>query len=105
MKITQMQMAFYKLYSARQEDRERFVPLWEFGGEMLVKELNQWVLMSYKCPTRMSDIYNRNPNLVERITITGKSGSKYFAYRFVPDVKPELILDPQLQEFYKLLKK
>lgn len=102
--VTQKQVAFYKLYSSWLEDKERYVPLWEFLGEMYIKPINTWVLMSYKCPTRLSDIFNENPTLLERKLITGKSGSVYFGYRLRIGVKPEDILDPKLYEFYKLIK-
>ena len=102
--ITQKQAAFYKLYSSWSENKDRYVPLWEFLGEMYIKPINVWVLMSYKCPTRLSDLYNENPNLLERTLITGKSGSTYFGYRFRIGVSPDDIQDPKIREFYKLIK-
>lgn len=104
-KVTQKQMAFYKLYEERKKNPDRYIPTWEFGGEMEIKELGVWVLMSYKCPTRLTDIYQENPGLFERTLIKGKSGAEYYAYRFTKDASLDLIRDPKLVEFYKLIKK
>lgn len=103
-KVTQKEMVFYKLWSERKIDPKRFVSAWEFVGEMFIKELNQWVLMSYKVPANGVAIYFENPNLIERQRVTGKSGSKYYAYRFAPNASMELIIDPDLKEFYRKIK-
>lgn len=104
-KITQKQMAFYKLYTARAEDPQRYVSTWEFLGEMFVKELNEWVLMSYKCPTRLTDLFQENPTLLERKLIRGKSGAEYFGYRFKEGVGAADIRDSKILEFYQKIKK
>lgn len=97
-------MVFYKLYSARAEDPERFLPTWEFLGEMFVKELNEWVLMSYKCPTRLTDLFQQNPTLLERKLIKGKSGAEYFGYRFREGVGSADIKDSRILKFYQKIK-
>lgn len=93
-------MALYKLRAERAIDPTRFVATWEFGGEMLIKELGTWVLMSYKCPARLSDIFLQNPTLLEREEIVGKSGAKYFGYRLRLHVTPNDIVDTKLKSFY-----
>lgn len=98
-------MVFYKLYIERRKDPLRYVPAWEFGGEMFVKEKGLWVLMSYKCPTRLTELYQENPNLLERSEIVGKSGSKYFGYRFRENCQPKDIVDKGLREFYQVIKR
>lgn len=103
-KVTQKQMAFYKLYSARAEDPERYVSTWEFLGEMLIKEINEWVLMSYKCPTRLTDLFQENPTLLERKLIKGKSVAKYFVYRFRAGMTGADIKDSRILEFYRKIK-
>lgn len=102
--ITQQEMAFYKLYIERGKDPLRFVPTWEFGGEMLIEELNTWVLMSYKCPTRLTEIYQKNPGLLQRQLTTGRSGSSFYEYRINPSVSVENIRDPKLIKFYQRIK-
>lgn len=92
-------MAFYKLYKAWQVSPGEYIPTWEFVGEMHIPELNRWVLMSYKCPTRLTDIFQENPGLLERELFEGKSGSKYYRYRIVENATLHLILDPALIEF------
>lgn len=114
-KVTQKQMAFYKLYDEFRkakalptaEERTkafRYIATWEFGGEMFIPEIGEWVLMSYKCPTRLTDIFQENPGLIDREWITGKSGAQYFGYRFSKDAKPELIKDKKLLAFYQLIR-
>lgn len=102
-KITQKQMAFYKLYKARKETPERYLATWEFLGEMQIPELNEWVLMSYKCPTRLTDLYQEN-TMLEREMIHGKSGASYFGYRLKINVGVLDIKDYKIREFYKLIK-
>lgn len=103
-KLTQKEMAFYKLYTAFREEPGRWVSAWEFVGEMFVKELNLWVLMSYKTPTNGLDIFFENPGLLERQKVRGKSGSRYYQYRIAPNPAPEKIKDDALFQFYKIIK-
>lgn len=115
-RVTQKKAAFYTLYAdfrrakalPTEEERKaayRFIPTWEFVGEVNIPELGVWVMRSYKCPTRLTDIYQENPGLLERELITGKSGAKYYGYRFSASASIELIKDETLREFYKLIKK
>lgn len=104
-RINQKEMAFYKLYTAFKEDPNRWVSAWEFVGEMYIKELSKWVLMSYKTPTNGLEIFFDNPGLIERQKFTGKSGGKYYQYRFAPNPSAEKIKDPALHEFYRKIKK
>lgn len=104
MKTTQKQAAFYKLYSEYKKDPERYIPTWEFVGEMLVKPLGVWVLMSYKCPARLSDLTIENPNLLVRKSIKGKSGANYYGYKFKQNVTILDIKDPEMRVFYQLIK-
>lgn len=99
-RVTQKQMALYKLVKENRENRDRYVPTWEFVGEMEIKELGKWVLMSYKCPTRLTDIYQENPRLLERTQIRGKSGSKYYGYRLRHGSSSDDIIEESLKEFY-----
>lgn len=108
-KISQKQMVFYKLLTEAKKDRSRFVPAWEFGGEMYISELDTWVLMSYKCPTRLTDIYQENPGLLEREIIEGKSGASYYGYRLNSETDSfnyfeQFITDPRLSSFYQKVK-
>lgn len=103
-KVTQKQMVFYKLYSSRAEDPQRYVLTWECLGEMLIKPLNEWVLMSYKCPTRLTDLFQENPTLLERMLIKGKSGAEYYGYRFKEGVTGRDILDKKILAFYHKIK-
>lgn len=95
-------MFFYKLYTEAKKDKNRFVAAWEFVGEMFIKELNTWVLMSYKTPANGAKIYFENPGLIERTTISGKSGSYYYGYRIVGGT--DLIADKILIDFYREIK-
>jgi hypothetical protein len=104
-KITQKQLAFYKLYTSYKEDPEKYHPTWEFGGEIFIKELNKWELMSYKAPTRLTDIFQENPKLLDRRMVKGKSGSKYYEYKIAPNPSLEKIRDVSLEQFYLRIKK
>lgn len=105
-KITQEFQVFYKLYQTYRENKEerKWVSAWEFVGEMYIKELDQWTLMTYKTPANGVKIFFDNPGLIERERVTGKSGAKYFKYRFSKDVSVDLIQNQELLNFYKLIK-
>jgi len=102
--ITQKQMAFYKLLEERKKDQRRYVATWEFVGEMYISQLNTWVMMSYKCPTRLTDLFQENPKLLERTEIQGKSGATYFAYRIREGGSRSDIEDPTLLNFLLKIK-
>jgi len=104
-KITQKQLAFYKLLISYKEDREKYHPTWEFIGEIFIKELNTWEMMSYKAPTRLTDIYQENPTLLDRRLVKGKSGSKYFEYKIAQDSGIGKLRDISLEQFFMRIKK
>ena len=103
-RVTQHQGIFYQLYKARFENPEQYIPIWKLIGEIFIKEISQWVFISYEVSARMSELYRKNSNLFQRIEIEGKTGAKYFAYRININVVPEDILDIDLKKFYKLIK-
>lgn len=92
------------LYKAYKEDIGKWTPTWQFMGEVFISEMNQWELMTYKTPTRLTDIFQRNPGLLERRIVIGKSGSKYYEYRFAIGTTPEKIREVSLFEFYKKIR-
>lgn len=104
-KITQKQMAFYLLWKNRKTNKEEYIPTWRFVGEIELPELKTHVMMSYKCPTRLTDLFQENDGLLERTMIKGKSGANYYGYRLSLFVKPEMIKDAKLKVFYERLKK
>lgn len=104
-KFSQKELVFYKLYTAYREDKERWLPTWEFVGEILVKETGKWALMSYKTPTNGLKIFFDNPGLIERRWKRGRSGATYYEYRIAPLPTEAKILDEKLLKFYRKIKK
>lgn len=104
-KITQHQGIFYQLYRIRGQEPERYTPIWQLIGEVEVPELRQWVFISYEVSARMSELKKANPGLFEHIEVTGKTGAVYFAYRINRNVTVDMIQDPRLLDFYKLIKR
>ena len=103
-KISQKLLAFYRLYKLSKEKPEEYLKTWECLGEIHVEEFNHWGFMSYKCPTRLTDLYQENPDLFERVEVKGRSGTKYFAYRIAIGADKSMIKDPTLKEFYLALR-
>lgn len=99
-KITQSQVVFYILYNNLLK-HNNFLPTWEFIGEKIIYELEKNVFCSYKAPTRLTDIYQQNPGLLERKIIVGSSGAKYYGYR-ISDLGK--IKNKNLDKFYNLIK-
>jgi hypothetical protein len=96
-KLTQKQMVFAYLYDEFKVDPTRYIPTWEFVGEKYLRGLQEYVMMSYKAPTRLTDIYLENPKLLVRKEITGASGAKYYAYRINATVSTSDIADSKLK--------
>lgn len=104
-KITQKKAVFYVLWKAHKETPEKFIPAWHFVGELFLKEVNQWFMMSYKCPANGVEIYFDNPGLIERRLTTGKTGAKYFEYRMNQNATFNLIVDPDIKAFAQTIER
>lgn len=104
-KITQEQCAFYILYKEHHKDPEAYhSPSIVDVGDVLIEELNEWVFTTWKTPTRLTDIFQDNPNLLERIAVKARAGNYYFKYRIRKGVTKADIVDPSLSHFYSLIK-
>lgn len=101
MKISQKQIALHLLMKSNRENPTEYLPAWRFVGEFVIPELTVWVMASYKCPARLSDIYTENPEFLERTDIHGKSGSTYYGYR-IKD--PSKLQDQKLIAFCERIK-
>ncbi len=106
-KLTQKEAIFYTLFKnfKNPETKENFIPVFKFMGEIYAEELGLWGYVSHECSARCSELKKTNNKLIEVKEITGKSGARYFGYRFYPTATPSLIEDPGLQKFYKTLAK
>lgn len=101
-RLTQKESIFYALYkSFKGEESFRFIPVFEFMGEHYCQEVGKWGFVSHECSARASEMKKENPELIERKTIQGKSGARYYGYRINPYVKPEMIKDSALASFHK----
>lgn len=104
-RLSQKETIFYILYKKSKEDKEAYVPVFQVMGETFCKELNKWGYVSYECSARLSEMFKENPGLIERRTITGKSGARYYGYRITIYPKIELIKDPVLVELHRRISK
>ena len=102
-KISGKMMAFYFLWKRHQDDKDAYIPIWQFVGELHIPELKTWVMASHKCTARVSDMYLENPDLLDRNLVKGKSGAEYFEYKFTNNVTRNLIKDLKLRLFYDSL--
>lgn len=92
-KISQKKACFLLLYQAK----GNYLPAYYFVGERLVLETTNTpemtVFLSYKAPVRLSDLFYDYIG-VEREEVIGKSGAKYYKYRFnhkfIDDLPDEL---------------
>lgn len=104
-KITQKQMVFTKLYLEFKKDPDRLIPIFEFVGEMEIPQFKRWVLMSYKCPARLTEIFQENPDLLHREWIKGKSGARYYGYKIKKTVQSEDVQEKTVKDIYESLKR
>lgn len=98
-RITQHQAIFYRLWRNRIAGGNRYIPIYEFIGEVFIEELGRWAYVSYEIPARMSEIFSGNPGLLARERVTGKSGALYYQYRIHSDATADTIADPDLRAF------
>lgn len=103
-KLTQKELVFYMLWKSYKQDPEKYLEVWRFIGEVYVEEVRQHGFMSYICVHRTFEVFDTNPGLVERIKVTGKSGSKFYAYRLSKNATSKTIVDQDIQAFYKKIK-
>ena len=73
-KTTQREMVLDYL----KENRERFVPVYEPIGERQIGGV--WVLFSHRTPARLTELFQ--DGLVDRKMIKGKTGARYYAYKY-----------------------
>jgi hypothetical protein len=104
-KITQKEAIFYKLYQAYKEERGKYIPVFEFMGEIYAKEVDLWGYVSHECSARCSELKTENPQLIQSTVITGKSGAKYYGYRIDPLAKSDAVFHKNLHAFYKRIKR
>lgn len=94
-KLTQRQLVFAKLLLA---PKGEYVPVYKFIDEF--EFAGKWYFLSYKGTARASEMYN-DLNVIERKKVTGKSGSKYYAYRIDPELRNMGVLMRRLPEEYR----
>lgn len=123
-KLTQTEAIFYLMYKSFKnqlpdfrkqiifegkndlsDTKAFYIPVFKFMGEIYCEELGLWGYVSHECSARCSELKKVNRNLIDVTTIEGKSGARYYGYRFSPNATPSLIDDPKLKEFYKLVAK
>lgn len=91
----------YILYKQHNENWELFIPPSAVDrGDLLIEELNMWVFTTWKTPARLTDIFQDNPDLLQRVQVKSKSGSKYYKYRLHENFTPMLIVEKPLREFF-----
>ena len=73
-KLTQKYLALELL----KDNPMQWIPAWQFVGENKIN--GEWYLFTYSVPKRLSDLYN--DGLVERQLVKGRSGAKYYSYKF-----------------------
>lgn len=98
-KLTQKRAVFYLLLKAE----GAWIPAWKFVGEIDIPELGTTFFMSYKCPANGVDVFHKNPGLIERERVTGKSGARYYQYRIAQPLNEDLIQEADMKEFYQLI--
>lgn len=98
-KTTQRQLAFlFLLYATSGE----YIPTYEFVGEK--KMCNEWWLLSYKCPTRLSELIDAMDGMIERKMVTGKSGANYYAYRINPECRTiNVLIERAPKEYHDII--
>ena len=79
-KISQKQLAFYTLLKSHLKDKKDFVKTWECVGEIYIKELHKRKLASYKCPTRLTELFKENIGMLERTKVE-RDGYFYYQYK------------------------
>lgn len=102
--MTMRQAILWRLYLNWQKEPEHYIPVHEFMGEIFCGQVNKWGYVSYECSARCSEMNKENPELIQRETLTGKSGAHYYGYRLHPAFSPSMIIDEDLREFFNRIR-
>lgn len=103
-KITHEMAVLYLLFQQHKIDREVYLPPSAVDvGDVLIEPLNIYVFTTWKTPARLTDIYQDNPDLLQRIQVKSRSGSNYYKYRLNINFIPELIKDKKLKTFFEYI--
>lgn len=102
-KITHKMVCLYVLWKKHLEDREAYwAPSIVDVGDIHIPELNAYVFTTWKTPARLTDLFQEQPDLFERIDVKSeKSGTHYYKYRLNLNFVPRLITDRSLKEFFE----
>lgn len=103
-RITQREAIFYQLYTQFKQKDGKYIPVFQLMGEVWCPEVSKWGFVSYECSARASEMIKKNPQLIQRQSIRGKSGATYYGYRINPSVTVEMIQDPDLRTFHRIIK-
>lgn len=105
-KISMKEAIFYQLYKHfKSEKRADYIPVFGFMGEVFCEEVKKWGFVSFEVSARFSELFKENPGLIERQSITGKTGARYYGYRLSPGANANLIKDPKLFAFYQAIQR
>ena len=102
-KVTQKEAIFYALYKHLREKPGEYIPVFNFMGEIYVKEVALWGFVSHECSARCSEMKKENPDLIQSTVIIAKSGARYFGYRLNPEPKRNMINDDSLRKLHAIL--
>ena len=98
-RLTQKEAIFFILYkNLKSDDPEKYIPVWQFMGEVYCEAVGKWGFVSHECSARASELKKDNPELIQRKHIVGRSGAKYYGYRINPWVTKEMINDQKLRD-------
>lgn len=100
-RISQKEAIFWTLYKRFKAKDASYVPVHQLMGEVFCEQLNRWGYVSYEVSARASEMIKDNPGLIMRTWLSGRSGAKYYGYRFSPDANANLIKDEKLLVFYR----
>ena len=101
-KLTHKMACFYILLKQHQEDRIKYIsPSTVDIGDVYIEETKEYIFTTWKTPTRLTDIFQENPGLLERISVKSKAGQNYYKYRLNINFTEFFIQDPKLKEFFK----
>lgn len=111
--VTQHQAILYVLRRQRKADRAAGLPYYahtrltsdQIAGRCEIPELKTSVFISSEARSRLSEIWEKNPGLLDREWVPTKDGGKQYGWRLSANVSPELIKDASLKEFYAELTK
>lgn len=99
--ITMKQAIFYRLLKLWRAGIRDFIAVDELAGVVQIPELGGSRIVSHEVSARVSEIFAKNPYMLEREWMRGTTGATYYGYRIAENFSAVVIKEKRLRALYE----